>query len=91
MKTETIGWSFELHSLRVITHHNNWQDLFLSFRQIAVSGQDYGACWLKDKLHGTSHVPTKLLSYVWSHWDHPVEVSQRTQCIVQYTINLVVL
>ena len=31
--------------------------------------------WIKDELYGTSPIPTKLLNYVWTQWDHPVEVN----------------
>ena len=43
------------------------------FRQIASTGR-YDRSWLKGKLYGTSPIPSKLLSYVWSHWEHPIEV-----------------
>jgi len=49
------------------------------FRQIASNGR-YDSSWLKSKLYGTSPIPTKLLSYVWSHWDHPVEVIVIVTC-----------
>ena len=49
------------------------------FRQIASTGR-YDSSWLKDKLNGTSPIPTKLLSYVWSHWDHPIEVIVIVTC-----------
>lgn len=49
------------------------------FRQIASTGR-YDSSWLKDKLYGTSPIPTKLLSYVWSHWDHPIEVIVIVTC-----------
>lgn len=35
----------------------------------------FEASWVKEKLLGTSPIPSKLLSYVWTHWDHPVEVN----------------
>lgn len=47
----------------------------LTFRQIAMSGY-FVLSWMKEKLHGTSPIPSKLLSYVWTHWDHPVEVNK---------------
>ena len=30
--------------------------------------------WLKPRLLGTEEILQKLLGFVWSHWDHPVEV-----------------
>ena len=45
----------------------------LTFRQIAASRQRQ-ASWMKEILHGKSPVATKLLNYVWTNWDHPVEV-----------------
>lgn len=45
----------------------------LIHRQIAASEQCV-ASWLKEILHGTSPIATRLLSYVWTAWDHPVEV-----------------
>lgn len=61
-----------LHSKQICLL-NCVQLVVFPFRQIASAGR-YDSSWLKDKLYGTSPIPTKLLSYVWSHWDHPIEV-----------------
>ncbi|XP_022790978.1 thyroid adenoma-associated protein homolog isoform X3 [Stylophora pistillata] len=57
-------------------------------RQIATSNHCNGS-WLKEKLYGTSPIPTKLLTYVWTHWDHPVEgVRYQTKAICEHVVNL---
>ena len=67
-----------LHSKQICLP-NCVQLVLFPFRQIASTGR-YDSCWLKDKLNGTSPIPTKLLSYVWSHWDHPIEVIVIVTC-----------
>lgn len=67
-----------LHSKQICLP-NCVQLVLFPFRQIASTGR-YDSCWLKDKLNGSSPIPTKLLSYVWSHWDHPIEVIVIVTC-----------
>lgn len=77
-----IRWIFDffiaLHSKQICLP-NCVQLVVFPFRQIASTGR-YDSSWLKDKLNGTSPIPTKLLSYVWSHWDHPIEVIVIVTC-----------
>ncbi|XP_078352490.1 tRNA (32-2'-O)-methyltransferase regulator THADA-like isoform X2 [Oculina patagonica] len=55
-------------------------------RQIAISYQCEHS-WIKDKLNGTSAIATKLLNYVWTHWDHPVEgVRYQTRIICEQVV-----
>ncbi|XP_068682323.1 tRNA (32-2'-O)-methyltransferase regulator THADA-like isoform X3 [Montipora foliosa] len=56
-------------------------------RQIAASRQCQ-ASWMKEILNGTSPVATKLLNYVWTNWDHPVEgVRYQTKMIFEHVVN----
>ncbi|KAJ7373357.1 hypothetical protein OS493_012949 [Desmophyllum pertusum] len=57
-------------------------------RQIAISYHSE-VSWIKDKLYGTSPIPTKLLNYVWTHWDHPVEgVRYQTRIICEHVVKM---
>ena len=67
IKNPMYSLVFSCHTVLIIC--------YLLFRQIATSTHCEGS-WLKEKLYGTSPIPTKLLNYVWTHWDHPVEVNQ---------------
>ncbi|XP_015774921.1 PREDICTED: thyroid adenoma-associated protein-like [Acropora digitifera] len=57
-------------------------------RQIAATEQCV-ASWLKGIFHGTSPIATRLLSYVWTAWDHPVEgVRYETKLIFEHVVRM---